>query len=229
MAKIKCKRSVYLTAKAGKLNVDASNVKQGMFVLHPLVFPTPPISEAILMALIITYNDAYSAYEKGGANQKGAYEAAKTALLNALDQLAIYVDSVADGDPNIITNAGFVATKGIYSKAPAPTQLLNIRLTRGAAGELFAWCEQQDYVDTYLCVLTAMAPLPPSMVINAGGQLFMGNSAGTMPHSGFIDMNKNRRKKFVGLNSGMIYYVTFIAVNAQGVSQMSVPVALLCG
>ena len=88
MARIKCKRSVYRKAKAGKLNVDATAVRQGMFVQHPLVFPIPPITEAILMALILTYIDAYSAYEKGGANQKGAYEAAKTALLNALDQLA---------------------------------------------------------------------------------------------------------------------------------------------
>ena len=43
------------------------------------------------------------------------------------------------------------------------------------------------------------------------------------------DQKKSKGHIFLLKCHGTRYYVTFIAVNAQGVSQMSVPVALLCG
>ena len=165
----------------------------------------------------------------GGA-QKPAYQASKAALLSAMDDQADYVDSIANGDPNKIILGGFVPTKGTKSEVPTPTELFAIRIWRGAAGVLIAECEAQPYVETFICVLSAGAPLPPNVYLNLeAGQLMFNGGPTPGPTAGRIDCNPSRRKEFTNLTPGVIYYVTFFGVNASGVGPLSVPVGLLCG
>jgi hypothetical protein len=241
MPKIHCSVTAYHTSKAGKLNVPAVAVENGIYS-NVILFPSPPIPEAIFQAMIASYVSTYGIYKDGGSAQKGPYEIATDKLSQAMDQLALFVDDIANGDANIITIAGYVPTKGTTSSAPKPTILTTIIVSRGNTGQLLAECEKQLFVDTYVCILTPNAPPPANVKITDGGQLVLageksdGSSPIPMPPMPLVvadtfaifDFNKSRKKKFTGLNPGTMYYFTFFGINAQGVGDFSVPVGMMC-
>lgn len=235
MPKIRCSVSAYHRSKAGKLNVPAVAVENGVYS-NAMLFPSPPIPEAIFQAMIASYVSTYGIYKDGGSAQKGPYEIATDKLSQSMDQLADFVDSIANGDANIITIAGFVPTKGTTSSAPKPSILSTILVSRGNTGQLLAECEKQAFVDTYVCILTPNAPPPANITITDGGQLVLEgdktNGGNLMPipttMMGILDFNKSRKKKFIGLTPGTMYYFTFFGINAQGVGDFSVPVGMLC-
>jgi hypothetical protein len=227
MKKIRCSLA-YHRSKRDFLTVFATGVRDGIFN-NIAIFPLPPLMLTAFQLLIDDYVNKLSAYENGGSAQKGAYLAALEALMNALDSLSAYVNTVADGDANIITTAGFVPTKGTSSTAPAPAQLLNINLNRGATGELMAECEKQNYVDAYICIMTKDNTLPTDIIISAAGQMSIGPSTiPGGPSAGTIDFTKTRRKKFIGLTPGSRYYFVFFGINASGVGTLSDPVSIVC-
>ena len=234
MPKIKCKKTVYQRAKAGKLNVDATAIKNGVYG-YPMLFTMPPVTQAVFLALITSYTDTYGTYKDGGSAQKGFYEAAMQALLEAMDLNASYVDTVADGDPNIITQAGYVPTKGSYSETPIPAQPTGVIMTRGILGVLYAECENVPFATSYISILTANQPLPPNVALNAVGQIVFSDSGANAMNNenivsqGRIDINASRKKTFKNLVPGVTYYVAFVAINSAGVSGISLSVGLLCG
>jgi hypothetical protein len=148
----------------------------------------------------------------------------------ALDQLAVYVNGIALGNPALITEAGFVPTKGNISPIAKPNQPQFVTLTRGLPGELYADCEPAAGVDSTGGILIANEPIPEGMGINELGQIVVVESAspspGPSPAPGSVryiqDLNKARRKKFTGLQIGVTYYLYMWAMNAGGVSPLSV-------
>ncbi|MCF8278592.1 MAG: hypothetical protein K9J17_17825 [Flavobacteriales bacterium] len=161
--------------------------------------------------------------------------------MKTLDQLSEYVDTVADGDENIIVLSQFVPTKGSASDQPSPTQLNGIVISHPSSGVLQVECGKQDQVQSYICIITAGAPIPSSFNINEAGQLFIGPSTvpgntetgtgpvtGTNPFAAILDFNPSRKKTIIGLTPGTTYYFVFIGINASGVSQFSTPVAAIC-
>jgi hypothetical protein len=177
---IKCSRTAYTTAKAGTLNTPAQAVVTGI-TEHAALFPMVPVPPAIFGSLISTYSTTYSAYKSGGMAQKPAFEQAKTALLDAMNSTATYVDSVAQGDANIIMFAGFVPTKGTASSAPAPVPATGLRAWRGATGELYFECDNQDVADAYGAIVTEGAPLPADISMNSSGQIIVSDSERMIP------------------------------------------------
>ncbi len=232
MSKIRCRVTSFHNVRIGQLSPLAVAVKNGVYT-HATLFPLPPITAIVFQGFIDSYVTTYGIYEDGGSAQQGAYRTAETNLTNAMDTMAIYVDSVANGDANIITTAGFVPTKGTASPVPAPVILENIELTRGNTGQLLAESEKQEGVDVYICLLTPNEPPPANMKI-VGGQLVLENDNGTTTPlttavpAAVLDFNKSRKKKFIGLTPGTMYYFTFFGINAQGVGDFSVPVGILC-
>jgi hypothetical protein len=238
MKKQRCSLSFH-RAKVDELDLFAIGVRDGIYT-NPTIFTAPPYTEVEFQAFIDDYANTRGAYKQGGSAQKGPFEAAKTALMTALDTTATTVDNLADGDANIITIAGYVATKGTSSSAPEPAQLKDVKLSRGSSGQLLAECENQKGVDSYVCIMSIGVPMPDGVGIDAAGQLHIGE--GTKPPAGdeetplgvpatqpaIVDFKKSRKKKFIGLAPGTTYYFVFFGVNARGVGPFSKEVNIVC-
>lgn len=233
MSQLKVRSSfAYHSIKPDLLTNFAVGVRDGIFN-NPTIYNMPPMTIIIFQGLIDAYTNARAAYKQGGLAQKGDYELAKNALMAALDQLAVYVNGIALGNPALITEAGFVPTKGNISPIAKPNQPQFVTLTRGLPGELYADCEPAAGVDSTGGILIANEPIPEGMGINELGQIVVVESAspspGPSPAPGSVryiqDLNKARRKKFTGLQIGVTYYLYMWAMNAGGVSPLSVGVS----
>lgn len=232
MATPKCSLSFH------RISVDllasfASNVSSNIFG-NAGVFATPPVAQPVFEAQIGTYSTARNAYTNGGSNQKAPYEEAKDTLMDTLDQNAAYVDSVANGDPNVIMLAGYTPTKATGSDVPEPEQPTQVDLSRGSTGVLKAECNVQRYAESYVCLMTEGAPPPSNIMVNAAGQIVMNSGLNpdgtptTEPTSLVLDLNKSRKKEFMGLTPGTTYYFVFIVINASGVGPMSDVRSIMC-
>ena len=223
------KRTDYTTLPMGEMDEPAEKVRLNIYP-NVSTFATPPITEPIFQAMLLDYRSKYIASKNGGPTAKGEFMISEATLLDALDEMALYVDTVADGNRAIILLSGFVPTKDSQTPKPAPTVLTDIELVYGATGQIASICERQEGVDFYCCIMTAGAPLPPNFEMSLQGQLIFseGGPSGSSPSSGAIDMNKQRRKLFGNLTLGVEYFFVYIAINANGVSAMSTPVSIVC-
>ncbi len=242
MGVIKCSLAYHKT-KIGKLDTFAVGVRDGIYN-NPMGFPAPAIPEPAFAAAITQYINTYGAYAQGGNAQRGPYFTAEETLMGMLDTNAVFVDSIAQGNENIIWLSGFKPTKGTASKKPSPTQFLGVELTRGSTGVIYAECEYQKIVDVYICIMTVGAPIPAGININSGGQLPVGENAPIPPidpvnpvptfmpfvhaRAAVLDFKKGRKKKFLGLTPGVTYYFTFFGINAAGVGQFSETKSIVC-
>jgi hypothetical protein len=234
MAIIKVSLSFHRT-KPADIDTMATNVKENIF-LHSTIFLAPPVPAAMFEAQLADHAIKRALYKGGGINQKGAYLASVAVLMNTLDLTAEYVDTVAQGDPNIITMAGFKPTKGNASKMTKPGKAVDVSIRRSDTGVLRTECDTLPGAETYTCVLTMGYPLPSDAIINEAGQLTLNNirpatpegSTEPMPAVILIDFKRARRKKFIGLTVGRLYYAHFFGENAGGVGLMSDPVSMVC-
>ncbi|MGE0636472.1 MAG: hypothetical protein AB7G44_07225 [Bacteroidia bacterium] len=231
--KIRCRRN-FKKIKIDELDVFALIVLSGIYN-NVITFPMPTIAQAMFQALIDTYMTKRSGY-KGGTVSKGDFEIAKTALINALFTLADYVDSVAQGDVNIILLSGYQPTKGSPSAAVPPARAENVKLEIAAPGEMNGSCAVVAGAENYCAILAAEEPLPVNTNINGFGQLVVNDGDGTATPAAsaaalseikfVLDFNKSRIKKFTGLTKGTVYYLYYFSINAAGVSPLSIAVSL---
>ena len=219
------------------LDVFGVGVRNGIFGNNP-PFVASPLTQPQLQLLIDNYINKRGAYVQGGLAQKGLFLASKTALIAGLDSVADYVDVTANGDANIITLAGFVPTSPGGIAGHAPLQSAAPQLKRGASGEMFAEIPVVAGADNYGCIVFAGMPMPSQISLNAVGQLVVANTKDANPNPiqpeppigivAFFDLNKNRKKKFVGLQPHVVYYFYFYTSNASGVSPISEVSSLEC-
>lgn len=208
---------------------------------HVMQFPMLPVPEPTFTAIVNEYIARRGQYKNGGTNQKGAYLQAKTVLIDTLDQTAVYVDSVAQGDEAIILNSGFVPTKGSRTPSPKPIAAEGVTLTNKGIQILEAQCNPQQAISTYLCILTEGAPLPEGIHITTSGQIDLGLNKVDTPEeraaimvamgqitNAWMDLTKGRIKMFAGLTTGKRYYVTICAINPTGVGPLSTAVSTIC-
>jgi len=203
--------------------------------MNVIVFAAPPIMQAVLEALIADYNLKYSNY-KNNIGSKGDYLTARTALMNALDTLADYVNGVAQNNPDTIILAGYTPTKGVTNNVPAPLQAQNVTITRGTPGTLVTDCDPVANAESYGVILVADKELPSNITMNGMGQIEvidgeMGAGDPVLPGAAaepgvivikaLIDLNKNRKKTFINLQIGTVYYVYYWSMNSGGVSPLS--------
>lgn len=236
MTKVRC----LLNFKRKPINdrpVFASGVRDGIFS-NAAVFAAPPIAEPVFSDLISTFIDKRGLYVNGGSAQEPAWNAANRALLNGLEEMADYVNEVADGDADIITLSGFEPTRAGRSESPEPTKPTGVSLKRDddVPGRLIAECNYQQEASHFICILTEGAPLPDYVTVNTHGQLVFpreepaneGVGGNAKIFINMIDINQSRRKVFDNLTSLQTYYVVYIATNATGVSPMSNTVSAVC-
>ena len=230
MVKIRCKLN-YHELRTTKIKVFAIGVRDGVFGNNP-PFITPPTTIAALQLLIDDYSAKYDAFLLHTASLSEVDDA-RDLLMEGLDLIRPYVDTVANGNATIVSLAGFVPTKGSTTNVIIPVQPFGVTLVRGIQGELIAECAVITDADSYGAVL-ASQPLPPWFTINGFGQVVIEQgstptpvpplppsapSAGSI--GGILDLTKTRKKTFKDLEVGVTYYVYFWAVNAAGVSPLS--------
>lgn len=238
MSTVRCSRS-YHNSKVDFFPVFAGGVRDGIFD-NPQTFATPPFTFIDFNNLLDNYNNKRYLYEQGGKSQRGPYRDAKAALMAKLDELANYVDGVANGNANIITLAGFVATKQSRSKSVRPDEPTGVVLTRGKKGILIAECDPQDQSVHFGCILTAHKPLPSSVILTKNGQLQIIEDvndadsknaqleAANIMVTALIDLKPQRKKEFTNLKPGVTYFVVYYASNSAGVSPFSLTVSIMC-
>lgn len=224
---IHCSLSYHET-KIENLPTFANGVSQGVFG-NPLVFkpagvPPPPFAQAAFNVLIANEETAYAAYKQGGKAQKAAFNIARAALMAALDKMAVYVDTIANGDENIILISGYTPTSGlggVVAKMAPPTAPQTVVVTNGVStGEINAECESFHVGHHYGCIVSEGQKLT-GVTLNQQGQLII--DAATTNRI-FHDVNDSRKKKFTGLQKGTDYYFYFYVVNSASVSPLSVAV-----
>lgn len=221
MAKSKCSLTDFKDAPDDMLDTKATAVKNGL-TASAVTLPAPPVPPATLTTQITAYSNTYSAYKRGGLDQKPAFEAAKATLLNSLTENAEYVDEVADGDEAVIVAAGYVPTKTTNTPKPAPSKPTGVTAKRGEAiGEMFVECPAVDHAEFYGLIVTQGAPLS-SVTFSNGQIIFDGPNA-----VNGIDVNKARKKHLQGMVPGTMYYFYMWATNSAGVSAPSDVVQLM--
>lgn len=229
MFKIRCSLG-YHRQKHSNLESFAVAVRDGVFN-NATVFSAPPITQSAFQTLLDEFINKYGAYQFGGRSNKGPYQAAYTALIVGMDSLSGYVNTVAAGDANIILMSGFIPTKGVSSAVNPPAAPGMPVVKRGISGVLLAEVEVVAGAEFYACIVTAGNPKPESININAAGQLEILSDNSTPSgevSAAFFDYNKSRKKSLINLQVGVTYYFYFLAINANGVSQLSPAASLMC-
>ena len=181
-------------------------------------FATPPIDEANYKAKQQDFLAAYVEYDKYGPVKKTNYLNAKKAMVNILNTLAVYVDSVAFGDASIIILSGFEPSREQPQPSQPVPQINNFSVKRSdSIGEIvinIASLTNYGMVN-YGCVCVEGQPLAEISIVN--GQL-------VFPQGGPVvryDLNKTRRKVFSNLTVGKIYYFYVFGINSVSVSPIS--------
>jgi len=238
MTLIKCLLS-FKKLKVTQRPYFAQGVKDGIYG-NATTFATPPMTEAAFELLITNYVATRGTLDNGGSAQRPAWEMAIKSLLDALVTTANYVDTVANGDANIIILAGYTPSKGNSSSVAKPVKIEGVTLVRSeVSGTLVADCAKQEGVNSYVCVLTQSQPLPPQIVILTTGQVVITEvptpptpaPTGPEPTKSmgvYVDLNQNRKKTFAGLVPLQTYYCVYFGINAGGVGPLSDPVSVIC-
>lgn len=224
--KVRCSLS-YHYLRLDTVDVFATEVRDGIYN-NALTFPSPPISISSYQTLIDTYINTRAAYQLGGRGNKGPFQAAKSALMAGMDELSAYVNTIAQGDENIILISGFFPTKSNTTPLNPPAVPGVPKVTRGGSGVLIAEVDKVTGADFYGCVVTVNTPKPENININAAGQIVGedegGNPAAVTTSASInmiLDFNKSRKKTFTGLPLRTNFYFYFYCGNARGVSQFS--------
>ena len=206
------------------LDTFAIGSKNNMIKTENLsLFTGRPVSDTDMGTIIGNHSSAYVAYKMGGINQQPAYTTAKAALITALDSTADFINNLVKNNQTeanaTIVAGGFVPTKANSITVPVPAIPVNSTLDRGDI-------QQQGVINTvtpavpgatsYGCIVSENAAIDLNSFVN--GQLIL-NAAN--PNKVRIDVNKNRKKTFTALASGVVHYFHFYAGNANGVSALS--------
>ena len=109
----------YHNFNGDKLDTKAHLVSEGIYSNDP-PFTAPPFTQVDFDALVADHHDKWEAYKNGGKAQKGPYNTARTALINAMDKTGDFVDERPGVDDDMILLSGFTPTKTGGTKTLPP-------------------------------------------------------------------------------------------------------------
>lgn len=182
------------------------------------VFATPPIVEAALRTLYDKFVIAYADFDKYGITKKTTYLTAKDELLEALNTLAVYVDSVSMGNVSIIALSGFEPSKETDEPSKPLAKIDNFSVKRSEnSGQLLVTIGAiLNYGRlSYGCFCVEGQPLENFSMED--GLLKIPAGSPTV----FIDYNKSRQKVIKGVTPGKLYFIYVFANNSVSVSPLS--------
>ena len=185
--------------KAGiVLEKFSDGIKTGVYG-NALVFKNPTITLIIFTALLADYVTARVAYEQGGSAQLPAYQKAMKALIEALNTLAPFVDTIAEGDIATIKMAGFEATfdpSQIGKPGASKVQGLTLVVENEAVEELTSDCESFPAGTSFVGILSEGALLPAGVTVDALGAV---NIPANTTNRIIVHTSRQRKKKFKNL------------------------------
>jgi hypothetical protein len=222
MAKAKCSRTDFNKAPDDQLDSKGAAVRDGL-TTHMGTFPAPPVSAATVGTQVSDFIVKRNAYTRGGLDQKPAFVASKNLLIESLEANADYVDDIADGDEELIVNAGYVPTKTEATPKPVPSKPTGVVVKRGeAVGEVLIECEAQAVGEFYGVIVSEGGPLAGFSFSHGLIRLDRG------PANRFaMEVNKSRKKHFDELTPGTTYYFYMYIGNAAGISALSDVVSIM--
>jgi hypothetical protein len=208
------------------LDTFATGVKDGING-HPALFTNQPVSTADFGTIINTYTSAYSAYKLGGVNQKPAYTTAHTALMNALNTTADYIDNlVKNNQPAAnatIIAGGYVPTKSGSTSVPTPPTPINSTVIHGNGhGIIVTDTPVTAGATFYGCICTVNTPLANYQFANGALQINAANA-----NTVIVNVNSSRKKTISGLTVGTMCFLQFYAGNSNGVSALSDTISIM--
>jgi hypothetical protein len=229
------KRTDYTLRPVGTLDTPAIKVHTNLY-LNNTMFVTPPFTDMIFGGLITNYTAKFNAYKDGGATAHSQFMTAEAALLEAMNDTAYYVDSVALGDRAIVIASGFEPTKETQTPKAKPEPITGLELIQDGTGTFKSSCDPQDGVDVYVAIISPVYPLPTAITVVNGKISLLSNDGATKlegttedPSEGaIIDFSKSRKKTFEGLTPNVRYYITYFGISSGGVGQLCAPVSLVC-
>jgi len=189
------------------------------------VFATPGFTAAEAKAIYDALVAAQSAYKKGGSSQETDYKTAHTNAIAFLDKNALMVEAVAKGKSGIIVQSGYEPTSTNVTHAGLPAQVQSITQSKlTVETEIELECETYEDGVNYICIMLAGMFLPDGFTVNNQGLITIPPGTAAI----YIDVSKQRKKKFTGLTSGVRYYFYYIVVNAAGASVISAVKIITC-
>ena len=207
------------------LNDTATGVVKGWFDNSTVFIATAPVTRTVFEAQVSDFVLKYGAYKRGGNDQKGAFLLALGLLMGTMDSFCILVDNRAAGDETIITLGGFKPTKITRTTSTIPGVPV-ADLQRGESiRTLVSECKVLPGAEFYGAILTTKELT--NTMITEGGQLIIAPADFAVIVK--IDLKKNRKKTFIGLTTGEVYYIYYFASNVAGVSQLSIVKSMMCG
>ncbi len=207
------------------LDTFSNGVLNGIFK-NELIFVTPPLTSSELTHIITDYNVALSVYKANGMSYKTAFLQARKKLIDALNTLAIYVNGIADGDPSVITLAGYIPTAGESHYAPQLEKILTVTTkVTNVSGQVIIETPAivGKGVTGYTLILVSGEPLNVENFANDALLI-----TATEGQQIIISLTKGKKKVVNGLDSNLIYYAYMYAINATGVSPLSDGVKVKC-
>lgn len=186
--------------------------------LNAIIFGAPPVTEADYIIIRNKFVDAFVEYTKYGAVKKTEFENAKKALVEMLNTLAAYVNSVALGDASKIILSGFEPSKAMPQPTADLVQPSNFTVKRSEnTGEIIVTIAPVvNYgIVNYGCICVQGKPLDDLSIVN--GQVVFPDGSPSVR----FDINKSRRKVFSSLTVGETYFFYVFAINSASVSPLS--------
>ena len=186
----------------GKLSEFSGGVITGL-AGNKTAFPDPPVSTADLTTLKTTFDDAVVKASGGGRMNTAAKQAARLALITALNKDASYVDIACNGDLTVLLSSGFkeVNPNRAQSILPAP-QIITVEPVQ--TGELKVRVKADTNARSYV------------------GRIKQSSGSEFGPSISFAS---SRKILFKGLTAGATYVMQLCAVGGStGQSDWSEPV-----
>jgi len=202
---------------APRLLEFANQVYSGIYE-NTAVFASPVVPREEYEVVMQKFEKAYANYKSLGFTRKQDFLDARNKLLNYLDSLAEYVDSVAKGNASTIALSGFEPSKETYQRATPLDKIENFVFKRtSVSGQIIVDIPVISNKGTvnYACICSEGEPLSNPMLFN--GQLMVAPGDPAVRQ----DFNKSRRKVFNGLTPGVVYYFYVFATNTVSVSPLS--------
>jgi hypothetical protein len=192
----------YHQSGTSALDTFASQVANGIYT-NTTPFSSPIIAQTQFVAAQQSFSSAAADYATYGATKKTSFTNARKKLIDVLDLMADYVDSVANGDESIIILSGFVPSA---STVQSNTPLVKIDVftakrttTDGEIAVEIPAISNHGSIN-YFCVCSENAALVNPTIVD--GQLVLDSATTKVRY----DYSKSRRKSFRALTPGVTYY-----------------------
>ena len=217
--------------KVDDLGGRANEILQGIYVLNPSVFTgTPPVTEAVLGAGILLYNNKRAAYKQGGLGAKLPYEGAHTGLIDLLIELKPYVDEIADGNEDIYKLSKMpydTGTNDTAAKIAAGAVPLNLVYSPDITGAARVSCDAFDKNTKFHCVAVQGGLLPAGTFVSLDGQLMTPGGLAMPPC--IFNFNGKRNKILLNMVTKTDYFLYMFMMYGSAVSGLSAPLKIICG